>query len=238
MAFPRPRIVAFIPVRGGSKSIPRKNVRLLCGRPLLHWSIDAAAGCEMIQEIYVCTDDPEISRVAQAHGSIKIKVVGRSAETATDTASSESAMLEFAAAHEFDWMVMIQATSPLLTAKDLTDALRKREALDADSMLSVVSQKRFLWEEKADGTGQALNYDPTQRPRRQDFAGQLVENGAFYICERQGLLRARCRLFGKIVLHLMPEESYNELDEPVDWLIVEQLLQVRVKTIDSGCNPH
>lgn len=227
MASKSPSIIAFIPARGGSKSIPRKNVQSLCGRPLIHWTIDAADGCAAIDRIYVSTDDAEIARVARAHGSIKIKVVGRSAETATDTASSESAMLEFAAAHEFDWMVMIQATSPLLTAKDLTDALRKREALEADSMLSVVSQKRFLWEEKPDGTGQALNYDPAQRPRRQDFAGQLVENGAFYICEREGLLRARCRLFGKTVLHLMPEESYNELDEPSDWIVIEELMRMR-----------
>jgi YrbI family 3-deoxy-D-manno-octulosonate 8-phosphate phosphatase len=219
-------MIAFIPARGGSKGIPGKNVRALCGRPLLYWVLDAATGCDRIEKVYVSTDDPGIARCVEAYGNSRVFTTSRSAATATDTATTESAMIEFAQRTEFDSMVLIQATSPLLRAQHLAEAIHHFQESGADSLVSVVRQKRFTWSIR-DGRAVPANYDPRQRPRRQDFEGYLVENGAFYITQRTGLLTTGCRLSGHIAAYEMPEESYLELDEPRDWEIIEALLRAQ-----------
>ena len=118
--------VAFIPVRGGSKSIPLKNIKPICGKPLVYWTVKAACECKYIDTVYVATDSDKIKEVSLRFKEEdplfhKLQVIGRSAESASDTASTESAMLEFADNYNFDNIVLIQATSPLLTS----DALDK-----------------------------------------------------------------------------------------------------------------
>ncbi len=132
------RVVAFIPVRGGSKSTPKKNIKVIAGKPLVHWSIAAALKCEAIDDVYVSTDDPEIKDVVNQIVNNKLHVINRSEQTATDTATTESAMIEFANNIEFDHIVLIQATSPLTTAQDLTRAINVFQASDADSIFFLV----------------------------------------------------------------------------------------------------
>lgn len=213
---------AFIPVRGGSKSIPLKNIKNFCGKPLVYWTAKAANDCERISEVYIATDSEKIFEVVKSFNLDKVKVVGRSSETAKDTASTESAMLEFAENFEFDNIILIQATSPLLETEDLTGGLEKYFQGDYDSLFSVVRQKRFIWQE-IDSVAVAQNYNPMKRPRRQEWEGFFVENGAFYVTSRQNLLKSKCRISGRIGLYEMPEETYFEIDEPSDWLIMEQL---------------
>jgi YrbI family 3-deoxy-D-manno-octulosonate 8-phosphate phosphatase len=215
--------IAFIPLRGGSKSIPSKNIMPLADRPLAYWVLDAATGSRLIERVFVATDCPEIRRVIEAYGDPKIEVVGRGAETATDTASTEAAMLEFAADRDFETMVLIQATSPLLKSDDLDRGLESFHAEQADSLVSTVAQKRFTWSLGSDGA-KPTNYRPDRRPRRQDFEPFYVENGAFYICSRRGLLEHKCRLFGRIAMCVMAEDSYHELDELSDFEVIEQKL--------------
>lgn len=221
--------IAFIPVRSGSKSIPMKNIKLIAGKPLVYWAVKAACDCKDIDKVFVSTDSDKIASVVEGFGFAKTAVVGRSTESATDTASTESAMLEFAENHDFDKIVLIQATSPLITADDLAKGFSLLRHKDADSVLSVVRQKRFLWEDSAEGYALPLNYDYFHRPRRQEFDGFLVENGAFYVTDRSSLLQSKCRLSGKIKTVEMPPECYMEIDEPEDWLIIEQLLGRRQK---------
>lgn len=225
------RVVALIPARGGSKGIPLKNIKPLGGRPLIHWALEAACLSEAIEEVFVATNDERIAAVVAEFGHPKVRVISRSPETATDTASTESVVLEFARDHEFDHLVLIQATSPLLQASDLDGGLRRYFEGRADSMLSVVRQKRFLWEADAGGVARPLNYVPASRPRRQDFAGFLVENGAFYVTGREALLASGCRLSGRIMCHEMAEETYVELDEPADWDAVGAMLVHRSATV-------
>jgi N-acylneuraminate cytidylyltransferase len=221
------KYVAIIPLRAGSKGIPRKNLKLLAGKPLFQWTLEAAAGTKAIDHVFVSTDDAEIKQAVESLALEKVSAINRSPETATDTASTESVLIEFAQNYDFENLILIQATSPLLRSEDLEAGIEEFQASAADSLLSVARQKRFLWEEKADGTARATNYDPIERPRRQDFNGFLAENGAFYISKRDGLLQTENRLFGKIATHEMPEISYFEIDEPLDWQIMEGLLQQR-----------
>ena len=224
------KIIAFIPVRGGSKSISGKNIKLLAGKPLVHWVVEAALACNEINKVYIATDCDKIRQSLNSFAGLsKFSIFNRGAETATDDATTESAMLEFAHQYEFDQMVLIQATSPLLTTTDLEKGIA-RVTSGYDSLLSVVKQKRFVWSEAQDGQIVPQNYNLDDRPRRQDFSGYWVENGAFYITNRKALLGSHCRLSGRIGYLEMAEESYLELDEPSDWIAVEQLLQQKVSS--------
>ncbi|AKB43001.1 MULTISPECIES: acylneuraminate cytidylyltransferase [Methanosarcina] len=223
------KYIALIPARGGSKSIPLKNIKKIAGKPLIYWTIEAAINCSKIEKVYLSTDSEKIIDVARNIKNEKIVIVNRSPETATDTASTESVMLEFANFHDFENIILIQATSPLLTSKDLEEAIMTFENYEADSLLSVVEQKRFIWNKSSDHFVKPLNYDPLNRPRRQDFKGYLVENGAFYITSKKLLQETKCRISGNIAYYKMPEETYYEIDELADWEIIEKLLLSRNK---------
>jgi len=225
--------IAFIPLRAGSKSIPNKNIKPMNGRPLVYWVLDAAVKCEYIDKIYVSTDGAKIEQVAEEYKSDKIIVIGRSAETARDDSSTESAMLEFAERYEFKNIVLIQATSPLLEKHDLDKGFEMFFSGRDDSVLSVVRQKRFIWAENEEGSYSPQNYDIQKRPRRQEFEGFYVENGAFYITSRQCLIDSKCRMSGRIGLVEMTEESYFEIDSIHDWNIVELLLK-RMKPVENN----
>lgn len=221
--------VAFIPVRGGSKSIPLKNIKKLCGRPLVYWTVKAACECKHIDKIYVATDSEDIKNVVTDFCDnelfSKVEVIGRSQESATDTASTEFAMLEFAKTYSFDNIVLIQATSPLLSSLDLINGFNAYMEKNVDSVLSVVKQKRFIWRIEEDGCGYPCNYDVFNRPRRQEFDGYFVENGAFYITSKENLMRYKNRLSGNICLVEMHEDSFFEIDELSDWNIIESLMK-------------
>jgi N-acylneuraminate cytidylyltransferase len=150
---------------------------------------------------------------------------------ATDTASTESVMFEFAIAinHDFDVLCLLQATSPLTTSADINAVLDKIEKENNDGALTVVKTHRFTW--NSDGTPQ--NYNPFNRPRRQDFEGLLVENGAVYATTKAAFLASKNRISGKIGLVEMDESSYVEIDSATDWEIVEKLLAQRLQKMKT-----
>ena len=238
--------VAFIPVRGGSKSIPLKNIKPMCGKPLVYWTVAAACGCKNIDKVYVATDSEKIRETLQnvkdtdTDGRLdKMEIIGRSQESASDTASTEFAMLEFAREHLFDHIVLIQATSPLLTAEDLDRGFALYEQKETDSVLSVVRQKRFNWKVEKDGSAQPTNYDYFHRPRRQEFEGYCVENGAFYITSREILLATENRISWNVKAVEMSEDTFFEIDEPSDWDMIQQLLERRQKEkVSTGKQGH
>ncbi len=229
--------IVFIPVRGGSKSIPLKNIKPINGRPLVYWVIDAAVNNDAIDKVYISTDSNEIRNAVSEYKKInngcdKLLCIERAPHTATDTASTESAMLDFAERYDFEHMILVQATSPLLTERHLEEAIQSYEKEGMDSLLSVVRQKRFIWENGKEGA-RPVNYDFLKRPRRQEFDGYLVENGAFYITTKELLLSSQCRISGNIGVYEMEEETYFEIDEPSDWLIIEHLMNQRRKDTEK-----
>lgn len=224
--------VAFIPVRGGSKSIPLKNIKPINGKPLLYWTVKAACGCKYVDKVYVSTDSDKIKETVEsfktgmeANVFSIAEVIGRSAESASDTATTEFAMLEFANNYEFANIVLVQATSPLLSSNDLNRGFEIFGEEGTDSVLSVVPQKRFHWTRDEKGYAHSTNYDVFHRPRRQEFDGYLVENGAFYISSKAALLKSRNRVSGNIKAVEMSEDTFFELDEPSDWIIIETLMK-------------
>jgi N-acylneuraminate cytidylyltransferase len=227
-------IIAFIPARGGSKSIPLKNIKLLCGKPLIYWNCLALENVSSVDEIIVATDSDKIQKIIESFNFRKLKIYHRLAENATDTASTESVMLEYIKQRDLkdeDIFMLVQATSPLTQAKHFEEALNLYKQNNFDSMLSCVRNCRFFWNE--DGTSK--NYDYRNRPRRQDFKGQLMENGAFYINTVGNIKRDKNRLSKNIGIYEMPEYTAIEIDEPADWLIVEQLM---IQSLHNNTNTH
>lgn len=215
-------VIAFIPVRGGSKSIPLKNIKPFCGKPLVYWNISALQETAAIEKIVVATDSDEIEHVVQDFGFSKVEIYRRSKENASDSASTESVMLEYikhSGLERHHTFILVQATSPLTESHHFAEALKIYEKGEYDSMLTCVRNKRFFWTSK----GESLNYDYNHRPRRQDFEGLLMENGAFYINKVGNILTSQNRLSGKIGIYEMPEYTATEIDEPDDWIILENL---------------
>ena len=217
-------VIAFIPVRGGSKSIPLKNIKPFCGKPLVCWNLEALEACPLVDSIIVATDSDIIEEVVRSKHYLKTSIYRRSLESASDTASTESVMLEYLSKANIPAntvFILVQATSPLTQTVHFTEALQMYESGNYDSILTCVRNKRFFWSE----CGKSLNYDYTSRPRRQEFAGTLMENGAFYISIVKNILDSGNRLSGRIGIYEMPEYTAAEIDEPEDWLYLEGLMQ-------------
>jgi CMP-N,N'-diacetyllegionaminic acid synthase len=219
-------VIAIIPARGGSKGIPGKNIRPLNGKPLIAYSIEAAREAQMVDQVYISTDDTQIAQVATDYGA---SIIHRPPELATDTASSESALLHALEAIEEsevqpELVVFLQCTSPLRTSTDINLAIQQLRAEGADSLLSVSPSHRFLWHQ-VDGAAESINYDYRHRRRRQDMNPQYVENGSIYIFKPWVLKEFGNRLGGKISLFPMSEVAAHEIDSIQDFKIAEFLIE-------------
>lgn len=218
-------VIAFIPVRGGSKSIPLKNIKMFCGKPLVCWNIEALENCEAVDEIVVATDSDDIETTILSEKNYKkLRIYRRSDENACDTASTESVMLEYikyAQLPDDNVFMLVQATSPLTGTIHFTEALAMYKKAKYDSILTCVRNYRFFWSED----GHSLNYDYKKRPRRQNFKGLLMENGAFYISNVGNIKKSGNRLSGNIGIYEMPAYTAEEIDEPDDWISLENLMR-------------
>lgn len=216
--------IAFIPVRGGSKSIPMKNIKEIFGKPLVYWTAKASNDAKCIDKVIIATDSEEIKTVVKSFGLPKIEIYERSTENAQDTSSTESVMLEYiekANLDSKDKFFLIQATSPLLKSRHIDEMYEKFVLEEADSVFSCVLTKRFFWTKD----GKPVNYDYKSRPRRQDFEGYMLENGACYINSVENIIKDKNRISGKMSLYEMPEYTSYEIDEPDDFIIIEKLLE-------------
>ena len=219
--------IAIIPLRAGSKGIPGKNKKKLLGRPLFSLILGEAIFSNL-DEIYIFTDDKDIIKYVNKNytWTEKVKVMERSKESATDTASTEYGMVELAKKlnYNFDILCLLQATSPLTTREDINKCLDKIEKEKYDSALTVVNTMRFIWNEN----GKSINYDYNSRPRRQDFKGLLVENGAVYTTTKEQFKNSGVRIGGNIAIVKMSEDTLTEIDEKEDWVIMEKLIENRL----------
>lgn len=228
--------VVLIPARGGSKSIKLKNIKVIAGQPLIYWSLDAAVNCSRVNKVYVSTDSEVIRNVVKNYNKKnkeKIVIVDRSEQAATDTATTEDVEFDFCdKVNNFENLILIQATNPMIRTEDIDGCIN--EFPKYDSVVSTVIQKRFYWEKQKDGSIKEIKHDIRKRPRRQEWEGVLAENGSIYIISRENLYKGKCRLFGKIGTYIMPDDSYYEIDEETDWLIIENLLIKRKSRSKNG----
>lgn len=219
-------ILAIIPARGGSKGVPRKNIRLLCGKPLIAYTIEAALSSKRIDKVVVSTEDEEIAEIARECGA---EIIMRPVELADDSAPTEPVLehavkyLKETEGYRADVIVLLQPTSPLRNSQHIDDALDTFFNNKYDSLLSVCPSHSFLW--RIDNKGPyPLNYDFKSRPRRQDRQPEYRENGAIYITKYDILMKDHNRLGGRIGWYIMQEEHSWEIDTEFDFWLCEQLM--------------
>lgn len=213
------KVVAFIPARGGSKSIPKKNLYPVAGKPLIQYVIEAAKE-SFVDEIWISTDDDEILNFGISMG---VNVLPRPDELAQDGSSTEDAMLHFADNVSFDIIVMIQPTSPLLEANDIDRGLTIFMNNNYDSVISAVDCEDILIWSKI--YGEPINYNRYNRGIRQTRHNDyLIETGGFYITSKENLVNTKCRCSGKTGFCYMGMKKMFEVDTYDDVKIIESLL--------------
>ena len=209
-------MIAIVPIRAGSKGIPNKNIKLLGGNPLVWWILNALKNSN-VNQIIVATDEEYIDLISEF--GMEIIIYARDSKNSKDESSTEDVLIEIINNLELDDDVMlVQATSPLTTSDDINNGIELYK--EFDSILSVVEQKRFMWSKD----GIPMNYNISNRPRRQDWDGYYVENGAFYINHSSNILRDKNRLSGKIGCSVMNDITYFEIDSEDDWKIIESII--------------
>lgn len=215
------RVIAIIPARGGSKGIPGKNTRQLAGKPLLVHAIAQARAVSDIDEVYVSSEDSAILLLAEQYGALGVK---RPAELAGDFSPSEDALKHVLSALVIkpDIVVMLQATSPIRRPAHIKRAIELvRDG--CDSVLSVVPQHQFIWQDNGQGA-YPINYNPIgYRPMRQSVR-HYIENGAIYAFKPWVLAQYNSRLGGRIGLVEMPPWCRFEIDTVDDLDLVEWIM--------------
>lgn len=220
-------VIAIIPARGGSKGIPRKNVRFLAGRPLIQYAIQAALRSPKIDEVVVSTDSEEIRYVSELAGA---RVIMRPAELAQDHVTLDPVihhavtLLEAERKDPFNIVVTVQATSPLLTEKTLTQALTHFEQSQTtlDTMISVMDDRHLCWTVKEN------RFVPTYQARvnRQQLPPNFRETGAFFITKREAVT-VHSRMGERVSVFEVPSHEAIDIDHPTDWWVAEKLLSRR-----------
>jgi len=217
-----PHIAGLVLARGGSKGITLKNLAPLGSKPLISWCLQSMLEFGKFDSVWVSTDHEGIGECATACGA---KVFKRGSENAKDESTSIDAVQEFLASHkEVDVLCLIQCTSPFIQP-DFLETGYKMMLHGYDSVFSVTRNKKLRWSEmqSKEGTTSPVNFDPRNRPRRQDYKGDVVENGMFYFSRRE-LIEDRLFQGGKCGYVEIPQEYSVEIDSPFDLAFAEQVL--------------
>lgn len=224
-------MVAIITARGGSKRIPRKNIRVFCGKPIIAYTIEAALGSKLFDEVMVSTEDDEIAAVAEKYGA-KIPF-RRSIATADDFATTADVLNEVLSEYkkrgqEFDWMCCLYPTAPLVTAETLREAWTYLQEKQADALTPVVKfsyppQRCFILENGY------LRYKWPEyiRSRSQDLEPFYHDAGQFYFNRVQGFQEGKV---AKLVPYILDDLQVQDIDNLEDWEMAEikyKLLQKR-----------
>ena len=221
-------IHSIILARGGSKGIPKKNLRHVNGKPLIYWSIKQSLAANFITETWVSSDDQEILRYSKMMGA---KIIKRPKKYSTDKSSSESSWYHAISFIErqkikIDYIVGIQPTSPIRDAEDFDSAIVKFLKYKYDSLFSALKvNDLFIW--KKNNKKLVANYNYKKRPRRQDIDDKYLENGSFYIFKKKEYLKKKCRLFGKIGVFEMTKTKSFQIDDFEDIDILNSLFTVK-----------
>lgn len=221
-------VIVIIPARGGSKGIPRKNIRVLAGKPLISYAIETALTSNYINKVVVTTEDEEISEIAEVYGSEVVKRPKNLSEDITPLDPVIFHTLKFIEDRDkekYDLVVTLQPTSPLLTTKTLDNGIEKMLNEDFDTLISVKDETHLYWKKKDN------KYVPLyeERRNRQYLDPIYKETGALLI-SRRDVISEKSRIGENIELFELPEEESVDIDTFRDWWVAENLLK-RLKIV-------
>lgn len=226
--------LAIIPARGGSKRLPRKNLLNLCGKPLVAWSIEAGLKSKYIDKVVVTSDDNEILEISKKIGAETIK---RPDELASDTTKSVDVVKHVVENinGKYDYLVLLQPTSPLRNEKHIDEAIELLESKNADAIISVCEMDHSpLWSNTLpeDGSMKGFLKDDVLNKRSQDLEKYYRINGAIYICKIDKLFEENSFFIkDNIFAYVMDRKSSVDIDEEIDFKFAEFLL---MKIISDG----
>ena len=209
------KIVSLITARGGSKGIPKKNIININGHPLISYTIKKSQESK-VHETWVSTEDNKIKEISKNYGA---KVIDRPHKFSNDIIMPDAALVHFAKNYEFDILVFIQPTSPLLDSKYIDKGLNMLEKYD-----SVFSAYKEHWQPRWTKDSQPYEWNINKRPRRQDKQELFVENGAFYITTKENLLESKLRYSKNIGIVEMPYYESFQIDTKDDLKLIKKLL--------------
>lgn len=227
------KILGLIPARGGSKGVPRKNIKSLCGQPLIQYTIDAAKTSGVLSEIMVSTEDQEIAEVAKSLGA-SVPFL-RPKTLAGDKAPTIDAVVHVLEAYQelgkhFDAVCLLQATNPLRQASVIKNSIDKFIKTDADSLISVRKVPHEFnphWTFEADNNGELLSIATGETEiitRRQELPTAYYRDGAIYLTKSSIILEQKS-LYGQQISFIDLEgEPHVNIDTMDDWIKAEKLI--------------
>lgn len=237
-----PKVLAVIPARGGSKGVPHKNVRIVCGKPLIAYTIETAlAARRLFHRIVVSTDDPQIADVARSLGAeVPFMRPPDLADDKTPMVPVLQHTVRFVEEQDgttLDWIMLLQPTAPFRTVEDIEEALRIACDGECDAVISVVqvfSVHPILMKRIENGLLVPFCIEEKEGTRRQDYQPPAyMRNGGIYLTRRDVLLE-RSSIWGSITKpYVMPPERSIGIDSELDLKLVEMLVTERLKARDQ-----
>ena len=222
------RFLIILPARGGSKGVPRKNLRAVGGLPLVEWSIHSGQESNHSKTVVVSTDDDEIAHIATSAGAL---VVFRPAHLATDTSQTELTIAHVldvvTDADSYSHIVLLQPTAPIRRVGLVDQAIEKMLHDGSDSLVGVVESSPFIW--KGSTTNATPQYDVAQRPMRQSFAASDLsyrETGNIYITTVDAFRKSGCRVSSKTSLFVLNTTEGLDIDTEFDIELADTFLRV------------
>lgn len=217
--------IAIITARGGSKRIPRKNIKEFCGKPILAYSIEAAIESQMFDTVMVSTDDKEIAEIAIKYGA-EVPFY-RSEKTSNDFATTNDVLLEVLAEYEkrgerFDLGCCIYPTAPFITAERIAEAVKTLSGSEAETLIPVVSfsyppQRAMVIENER----LVFKYPQYIDSRSQDLEKHYHDVGQFYVFKTDAFCKNRKLMLGDILPYVISEKEVQDIDTQTDWEIAE-----------------
>lgn len=222
--------IAIITARGGSKRIPKKNIKEFCGKPIIAYSINAALSSGVFDEVMVSTDSEEIKAIAEQYGA-KVPFL-RSDATSNDFATTTDVLMEVVEEYkrlgmEFKIIACIYPTAPFVTGKKIRSAMMKLDDEGGDSLLSVVRYSYPPQRALILKAGRAVyQYPQYEKTRSQDLEPIYHDCGQFYIIRTDVFLKEHTLITHNTIPYLMPEEEVQDIDTMSDWEIAEAKYKV------------
>ena len=220
--------LAIIPVRSGSKGLPNKNILPLAGKPLIHWTIEAALASGVFSEVFVSTDSQLYAEIAEQAG-VSVPIL-RPEHLATDQASTIDVVLDVlnyfsARGKKFDEVAVLQATSPLRTAQDIQQAVSLMTEREAPSVISVAPAEHppFWTQPLAEDLCIASFAEAIRDQPRQALGKFYRLNGAIYLAKVECLIQQRTFLTPKTIAFIMPAEHSVDIDSALDFHFAESI---------------
>jgi N-acylneuraminate cytidylyltransferase len=227
------KILAVIPARGGSKGIKKKNIKIFLGKPLIYWTILAAKKCSLLKKIIVSTDNNQIAKIALKYGC-EVPFV-RPKHLAKDNISGV-----FPAIHalnffpEYDWIMLLQPTSPLRKAIDIYNVIDMAKKYKLNSIVSVsksLNRPELMYSIENKNTIKPLIQKRSKNKQRQDFKSFYNINGSIYLIKSSILKKTKSFLQKNTAPYIMPTSRSIDIDDELDWRLAEYIASTNKKKV-------